>query len=272
MFYGPNYLDLFRLASRPAGALVIPLTLVAIWETLSRAGLTDIIYMPAPTSVLVALGAMLASGELLMNGAASLQRMALGLMLALAVALPLGLVVGRSTTLKIWVRPTLEVLRQIPPMALIPLAILWLGIDLAGKAFIVAYACFWPIFYNAALGAEEVPGILLRQARVMELSAMRTTLRVTLPAALPAVFVGIRISVGLSLITLLVAEMVGASDGLGFMVIYAQRNFQTAKMIGVVLAICAERGRPPRRTVRTASSHGADVTTIGSTPRGMAPR
>jgi ABC-type nitrate/sulfonate/bicarbonate transport system permease component len=163
--------------------------------------------------------------------------MALGLMLALAVALPLGLVVGRSTTLKIWVRPTLEVLRQIPPMALIPLAILWLGIDLAGKAFIVAYACFWPIFYNAALGAEEVPGILLRQARVMELSAMRTTLRVTLPAALPAVFVGIRISVGLSLITLLVAEMVGASDGLGFMVIYAQRNFQTAKMIGVVLAI-----------------------------------
>jgi ABC-type nitrate/sulfonate/bicarbonate transport system permease component len=237
MFYGPNYLDLFRLASRPAGALVIPLTLVAIWETLSRAGLTEIIYMPAPTSVLVALGAMLASGELLMNGAASLQRMALGLMLALAVALPLGLVVGRSTTLKIWIRPTLEVLRQIPPMALIPLAILWLGIDLAGKAFIVAYACFWPIFYNAALGAEEVPGILLRQARVMELSAMRTTLRVTLPAALPAVFVGIRISVGLSLITLLVAEMVGASDGLGFMVIYAQRNFQTAKMIGVVLAI-----------------------------------
>lgn len=218
-------------------ALAVPLVLLAAWEAVSRAGWADTIYMPAPSAILSAFIGMLLSGELVRHAGASLQRMLLGLTLALLLALPLGLAVGRSSRLKVWVRPTLELLRQIPPMALIPLAILWLGIDLAGKMFIVAYACFWPIFYNAALGAEEVPGILLRAARVMELSAVRTFLRVVLPAALPAVFVGVRISVGLSLITLLVAEMVGASDGLGFLVIYSQRQFQTAKMIAAVLAI-----------------------------------
>jgi NitT/TauT family transport system permease protein len=234
-------LSAFRAGTRRAGdlatALALPLLLLCAWEAVSRAGLSDTIYTPAPSSVLTAFVAMVGSGELLRHAAASLQRLVLGFAIALVLAVPVGIAVGRSHALRTWLRPTLEVLRQVPPMALVPLAILWLGIDLAGKTFVVAYACFWPIFYNSALGAEEVPRILLEAARVMELSRWRTLAQVILPAALPAVFVGVRISVAIALITLLVAEMVGATDGLGFLVIYSQRNFETAKMIAVVLTI-----------------------------------
>lgn len=228
-------------AGKGLGALLvpasIPLLLLGLWEGVSRAGLSDAVYTPAPSAVIAALAGSIRSGELLIHTSASLQRMALGLAIALITALPLGLAVGRSEALRVWLRPTLEVLRQVPPLALIPVTILWLGIDLAGKTFIVAYACFWPIFYNAALGAEGVSPILLRAARVMELSRLATFVKVTLPAALPSVFVGVRISVAIALVTLLVAEMVGATDGLGFLVIYSQRNFDTAKMLGVVATI-----------------------------------
>jgi len=226
------------LAVRRFGqAALAPCALVAIWASLSWFGFGDPIYTPAPSAVAVALIKAVSSGELIRHTSASAIRMAGGFAIALLLAVPAGLIVGRSSRLQQCLWPTLETCRQIPPIALVPLAVLWLGIGNPAKIFLVAYTCFWPIFYNATLGAQEVPPILLSAARVMELSRVRTGLTVTLPASLPAIFVGVRVSLALSLIILLVAEMVGASEGLGFFVIYAERNYETAKMLAGIITI-----------------------------------
>lgn len=218
-------------------AIVVPCVLLAIWGGLSWFGFGDPIYTPGPSAVAVALVKTVTSGELVHHAGASAIRMAGGFAIALLLAVPAGLLLGRSSRLQQCLWPTLETCRQIPPIVLVPLAVLWLGIGNLSKIFLVAYTCFWPIFYNAVLGAQEVPPILLNAARVMELGRVRTGLTVTLPASLPAIFVGVRVSLALSLIILLVAEMVGASEGLGFFVIYAERNYEIAKMMAGIIAI-----------------------------------
>lgn len=220
-----------------ARAFVVPCALLVTWEASVRFGLVDPLFLPAPSSMFQALWEVALTGELWINIGVSLWRIACGYVLAALLAIPLGLALGYSTSLRAYLNGLLELLRPVPPIALIPVSILWLGIDNASKIAIIAYACFWPLMLNVVLGVEEIPPLLQRAARTMNISGYRYFTKVMFPAALPKIIVGLRISVGLAFVVVVAAEMVAASSGLGYMILDAERTFRSALMFGGIMLL-----------------------------------
>jgi NitT/TauT family transport system permease protein len=209
---------------------VLPAVLLAAWEVVAGSRLGDPLYTPSLAAIGAAFARLITTGELALHLQASLGRVLYGFTLAMALAVPLGLAVGWVPALRRHAAPVFELLRPFPSITLVPAAILWFGIGESSKVFLVAYACFWPTFLNTRLGVQEVDPVLVRAARVMEIRGLALVAKVILPAALPSVITGVRISLGVSVIVLLVSEMIGASSGLGFMILDAERNFLTTKM------------------------------------------
>lgn len=216
---------------------VLPSGLLVAWEACVRFGLVDPLFLPAPSSMLTALWEVALTGELWVNIGASLWRIACGYLIAAALAIPLGLALGYSANLRVYLNGLLELLRPVPPIALIPVSILWLGIDNASKIAIIAYACFWPLILNVVLGVEEIPQLLQRAARTMDISGYRYFTKIMLPAALPKIIVGLRISAGLAFVVVVAAEMVAASSGLGYMILDAERTFRSGLMFGGIVLL-----------------------------------
>lgn len=216
---------------------LVPLGLLALWEVAARSRIGDPIYSPSLLQIGSALADLVATGELFRHLGASAVRALGGFSLAVALAVPLGLATGASKRLHRLLFPLLELLRPFPSVTLIPVAMVWLGIGDAQKIFLVAYACFWPVFLNAVTGARETSPLLVRAARVMELDRWALFSKVILPAALPATLTGARISLSLSIIVLIVSEMVGAASGIGFLVLDAERNYLTGKMFAAILVM-----------------------------------
>jgi len=216
---------------------VLPSGLLVAWEACVRFGLVDPLFLPAPSSMLTALWEVALTGELWVNIGASLWRIGCGYLIAAALAIPLGLALGYSANLRAYLNGLLELLRPVPPIALIPVSILWLGIDNASKIAIIAYACFWPLILNVVLGVEEIPPLLQRAAKTMDISGYHYFAKVLLPASLPKIVVGLRISAGLAFVVVVAAEMVAASSGLGYMILDAERTFRSGLMFGGIVLL-----------------------------------
>lgn len=214
---------------------VVPLGLAIVWEALARSPLGDPLYSPSIFEIAGALGTLVESGELVAHLSASAVRFAGGFTAALVTAVPCGLILGYSETLKRYLMPVLDLMRSFPSITLVPVAIVWFGIGDLAKAFLVAYACFWPILLNTMTGVQETSPVLLRAARVMELHGTALFRKVVLPSAIPSILTGVRISLAVSVIVLVVSEMVAATSGLGFLILDAERNYLTAKMFAGVL-------------------------------------
>jgi NitT/TauT family transport system permease protein len=223
--------------SAAAKRLVLPLALLALWEVAARSRIGDPVYSPSSVQIVSALASLVATGEIFRHLAASAVRALAGLALAVLFAVPLGLATGASSRLHRLLLPLLELLRPFPSVTLVPVAMVWLGIGDPQKIFLVAYACFWPIFLNAVSGARETSPLLLRAARVMEIERWSLFSKVVLPAALPSVLTGVRISLSLSVIVLIVSEMVGAPSGIGFLVLDAERSYRTSRMFAAILVM-----------------------------------
>ena len=218
-------------------ALVLPAGLLLAWELLAKSRLGDALFTPTLTMIVAAFWKLIATGELMLHLQSSTLRMLYGFGLAVALALPLGMGVGWFPVLRRYVGPLFEMVRPFPSITLVPVAILWFGIGNPSKVFLVTYACFWPTFLNTMLGVQEINPVLIRAARVMEIRGVAFFWKIVLPAALPAAFTGVRISLAVSVIVLLVSEMVGATNGIGFMIIDAERNFLTAKMFAGIITM-----------------------------------
>jgi NitT/TauT family transport system permease protein len=148
---------------------------------------------------------------------------------------PLGLVLGRHRRLARVLDPLLETLRNTAALALLPLFILLLGIGETSKISIVVYTCSWPILLNTISAVRDVDPLLIKSARTLGLSRLDLFRKVIVPASLPAIFTGIRLAGAASLLVLIAAEMVGAKAGLGYLIIYAQYNFQIPEMyVGIL--------------------------------------
>jgi NitT/TauT family transport system permease protein len=190
-----------RLRSAATG-LVLPLVLVLIWEACARAGLFSAVVLPAPSAVLQkgwqslqpvapwdpaqqSRLAWLLSGELVDDAIASLSRVLMGFGVGAGLALPLGLLMGASPRLFALCDPLLQVLRPIPPIAYIPLAILWFGLGNPPAVFLIALGAFFPVLMNTIAGVRQVDGIYLRAARNLGVGQRTLFLRVMLPAAMP---------------------------------------------------------------------------------------
>jgi ABC-type nitrate/sulfonate/bicarbonate transport system permease component len=187
--------------------------------------------LPAPHTVLLAGIEMVRSGELQRDILASLSRVVQGFLLAAIIGVAVGTAVGRSRRLEYLVEPTIELLRPIPPLAFLPMMVLWFGIGETSKVAFIAYAAFFPIFTTTVEGIKYVDPLLLRAAASLGATERDIFRYVVLPAAMPNIITGLRIGFGLSFFVIVAAEFIAADSGLGFLINDARTFFLVANML-----------------------------------------
>ncbi len=215
------------------------LALIALWEIAPRAGLVDATFLPPLSEVAVAWWGLAGDGQLADHTQASLIRSFGGFGIAVAVAVPLGLLIGWYRPLADFLGPLLEVLRNTAALALLPVFVLLLGIGETSKVSIVVYACLWPVLLNTISAVRNADPTLIRLARSMDLSTPRLFQKVILPASVPAIFTGIRLAGAVSILVLVAAEMIGAKAGLGYLINASQFNFAIPQMYAGIVTISA---------------------------------
>lgn len=213
------------------------LAFLSFWELAPRLDLVEAAFLPPLSTVLGAGWELLQNGQLGSHVQASLQRSLIGFTLAICHAVPLGLAIGWYRRFASVVSPLLEALRNTAALALLPVFILVLGIGESSKVALVIYSCSWPILLNTITAVRNVDPLLIKSARTMGLSPFQLFRKVILPASIPTIFVGVRLAGAYSLLVLVAAEMVGAKAGLGYLIIYAQYNFQIPQMYVGILSI-----------------------------------
>ncbi|ROS75443.1 ABC transporter permease [Cellulomonas sp. PhB143] len=224
-------------AARAARASVALLAFLVLWELAPRLGWVDPVFLPPFTQVAQTFAGLVADGTLATNAGASLVRAGAGFSIALAVGIPLGLVIGWSSRAAQYLSPFFEVFRNTAALALLPVFILILGIGESSKIAIVAFACTFPVLLSTIAGVRSVDGLLVRSARSLGLRGTQLFRKVVLPAAVPTMFTGIRMAATGSILVLIAAEMVGARSGLGYYITAMQFNFQISQMYAGILAI-----------------------------------
>jgi len=214
---------------------ILPLVLVGIWEAASRAGFVASNHLPAPSTVAVTLLHLAQSGDLATHLTATLARLGLGFLLGAAAGTVGGALTGASRTLRRVVDPLIQGLRSVPSIAWVPLFILWLGIFESSKVALIAVGVFFPVYLNLMTGIAGVDRKLIEVGRAHRLSHLELIRRVLLPAALPAYFVGLRGGLGLGWMFVAAAELMGASEGLGFLLVDGQQTGRPAIVIAAIL-------------------------------------
>jgi ABC-type nitrate/sulfonate/bicarbonate transport system permease component len=189
------------------------------------------VLMPSPLDVLHTGIELVESGELQRDILASLSRVLQGFAIAAFVGVALGMAVGRSRLLENLVDPMLELLRPIPPLAFLPMMVLWFGIGEASKISFIAYAAFFPIFTTTLEGIKYVDPLLLRAAASLGASRRDLFRYVVLPAATPAIITGLRLGFGLSFFVIVAAEFIAADSGLGYLINDARTFFLVSQML-----------------------------------------
>lgn len=225
-----------RLASAFWFLLPFALLLV-VWAVVVAATGTPMRIFPQVTDVGSAIADMWASGDLLRHLGASLRRVGVGALLAVATALPFGIALGASPKLAAFFTPLLRFSVSLAGIAWIPIATLWLGYSDQAVIFIVWNAMFFALTYNALLGVQQIPIELIRAARSMGTGRLRMFWEVLLPGALPSVVTGLRIGLGYGWRGLVAAEIIASSAGLGYALFLAQKSFDTDVVIASMAII-----------------------------------
>ncbi|WP_312601217.1 MULTISPECIES: aliphatic sulfonate ABC transporter permease SsuC [Pseudomonas] len=213
---------------------VLPVLLLTGWQVAVETGLLSSRILPAPSAVLEAGWSLVRSGELWQHLAISSWRASIGFAIGGGIGLLLGFITGLSTWGERLLDSSVQMVRNVPHLALIPLVILWFGIDESAKIFLVALGTFFPIYLNTYHGIRNVDPALVEMARSYGLSGYRLFTQIVLPGALPSILVGVRFALGLMWLTLIVAETISASSGIGYLAMNAREFLQTDI---VVLAI-----------------------------------
>jgi len=214
----------------------LPFALICIWEISARVGWLSSRILPEPLAVGRALVELSASGELWLHLRTSLLRALTGFAIGGGSGLALGLLTGTWRHAETALDTTLQMIRNIPALALIPLVILWFGIDESAKLFLLALGVFFPIYLNTFHGIRSVDPALIEMARSYGLRGWPLFRDVVLPSALPSILVGVRFSLGLVWVLLIVAETISAQAGIGFMTMNAREFLQTdVVLVGVLL-------------------------------------
>jgi sulfonate transport system permease protein len=233
--------------------LALPLAIVVLWQGASSLGLIGSRLMPAPLDVVEAFWLKLSNGELAVNVVASGARALSGLVVGGSIGFLLGLANGLSKLSYQMTDTTLQMLRTIPNLALIPLVILWFGIGEEAKLFLTALGVFFPIYLNTLHGVRNVDPQLIEMGRVYGMSPWTLFRRGIFPGALPSIFVGLRFSLGIMWLTLIVAESMAASSGIGHMANQA-REFMLTDVVVLALLIYALLGKGADLLAKTLES------------------
>jgi sulfonate transport system permease protein len=214
----------------------VPALLVIAWQVSASAGLLSSRILPSPLASFQALVELARTGELWKHLGASALRAASGFCVGGAIGLALGMLTGTSRTAELALDTTIQMVRNIPALAMVPLVILWFGIDEEAKLFLIATGVFFPVYLNTYAGIRNVDPGLVEMARSYGVKGLPLYRDVILPGALPSILVGVRFSLGFMWVTLIVAETVSASSGIGYMTMNAREFLQTdIVLVGILL-------------------------------------
>jgi sulfonate transport system permease protein len=222
------------LASR-AAPWALPIALLAAWQIAAQAGWLSSRILPAPSAVVSAGWQLVRSGELWQHLAVSGWRAGIGFAIGGGLGLLLGFITGLSTWGERFLDSSVQMIRNVPHLALIPLVILWFGIDESAKIFLVALGTLFPIYLNTYHGIRNVDPALVEMARSYGLSGFGLFRQVILPGALPSILVGVRFALGFMWLTLIVAETISASSGIGYLAMNAREFLQTDVVVLAIL-------------------------------------
>jgi sulfonate transport system permease protein len=209
-------------APRLAG-LIIPVVLALGWEATVRSGLATGRLMPPPSRLFVTAAALIRSGELQTHALATLTRVLVGFGIGGALGALMGMVAGASPLARRLIDPSIQGLRSIPSLAWVPIFILWMGIFETSKIALIASGVFFPVYLGMLTAIQSVDRKLIEVGRVFGLPPMGIALRITWPAVLPIWIASLRSGLGLGLMFLVAAELMGASEGLGFLLLDGQQ-------------------------------------------------
>jgi sulfonate transport system permease protein len=236
-------------ASRSALPWAIPLVLLAVWQVGGMVGLISSDVLPTPAAVALTGWNLACTGELWRNLGVSAWRAAVGFAIGGGIGFVLGLLNGLSDLSERLTDSSLQMLRTIPHLALIPLVILWFGIGEEAKLFLVALGALFPIYLNTLHGVRSVDPGLIEMARAYGMNRVALIGRVILPGALPSIFVGLRYALGVTWLTLIVAETISATSGIGYMAMNA-REFMLVDVVVFSILVYAALGKLADSTAR----------------------
>src|SRR5450830_669026 len=233
--------------------LIVPALVIAIWQGVTMAGWVNAQVLPSPLAVVQrwfayllpvqpydGTGSKLAwmfSGELIIDSIGSMYRVLVGFVIGAGLALPIGLAMGASQRVYAWFNPLFQLLRPIPPIAYIPLSILWFGLGNPPAVFLIVLGAFFPVLMNTIAGVRQVDSIYLRAAHNLGASQRTMFLRVILPAATPYILAGFRIALGAAFMIVIVSELIAVPDGLGFRINEAREYSWTDKVMAGMFTI-----------------------------------
>jgi sulfonate transport system permease protein len=215
--------------------LLVPLAGLTLWEAAARAGVIDSTLVPPPSSVVATLRELAGTGELLTHVQATAQRVALGFLWGVAAATVLGAVTGYSRLARDLLDPTLQALRNVPSIAWVPLFILWFGIFETSKVILIAAGVFFPVYLGLLSGIRGVDRKLIEVGRIHRFGGLEMVRRILVPAALPSYVTGLRSGLGLGWMFVVAAELMGASEGLGFLLVDGQQTFKPAQIVAAIV-------------------------------------
>lgn len=225
-----------RRFSRSALGIVL---LLAVWQLAASSGIWSAYVLPPPAKVAKALGTMIQSGVLLCHILVSSRRVLVGFSIAFALAMAGGTMASQLRTAEEYYGGFLEFLRNVPPISLIALLILWFGIGETSKIIIIVLASFFPMYLNIRKGFVSGSRKLLEVGQVFGLTAWQRFCRIVLPSAVPDILVGMRIGLGYSWRAIIGAEMIAAASGLGYLILDAQQMSRSDKVMAGILTIGA---------------------------------
>jgi ABC-type nitrate/sulfonate/bicarbonate transport system permease component len=213
------------------------LALLLVWELAAQAEWVNPLIVPKLSRIVRTFSELVWSGQIPLQIFASLKRAALGYLLAALVFIPLGVFMGLFERFHRALEVVVEMVRPVPPPVVIPVAMLFFGLEDEMKIFVILFSCAWPILLNTIDGVRNIDRVLLSTARTFGLSQPKIIRQVILPASLPQIMTGLRVSLPIMLILVVISEMVGSTDGIGYFILDSQRRFRVAQMYAGMLAL-----------------------------------
>lgn len=226
-----------RRAMTSLAALAFALGLVGAWQLLADARVLSPIFFPAPTRALGVLISRVADGSIWIPLGATVARMIVGWLLACIVGIALGAAIASSRLAGDLLEPTLEFLRPLPASAIIPVAILFLGLSNTMALAVIAFGAIWPVLLASVHGFSSVPGELRNVAEVLGFNRRKYLQSIALPSAAPDILSGVRVSLAIALILAVVTEMQASLAGLGWEIFYAQRVYRSADLYAGLIVL-----------------------------------
>jgi sulfonate transport system permease protein len=215
---------------------VLPLGLLVSWQLFSQFGVISTKVLPAPLTVVASAIRLTQSGELPLHLLESFKRAMAGLVIGGLLGFGFGLFNGVSPWTNSLFDSSIQMIRNIPHLAMIPLVILWFGIGESAKLFLIVIGVFFPIYINTLHGIRSIDERLVQMGKVYRLSRFELFTKVILPGALPSILVGLRYALGIMWLTLIVAETIASDNGIGFMTMNARDFLQTdIVLLGILL-------------------------------------